>query len=125
MATKAISNEKIIAALLQHGTIKEAAKAAGTSPRTIYDRMTNDDEFRDLYYDARTEMLRGAVYNINKRLAEAINTVAEIMSNSEINPAIRLQAAQIIIKGAAKFDERLTEDEAASISRKQWSAAKL
>ena len=43
--TKAVSNEEIIAALLQHGTVKDAAAAAGTTPRTIYDRM-NDREFR-------------------------------------------------------------------------------
>ena len=44
---KAISNEEIIAALLQHGTIKEAATAIGTTPRTIYDRMKQRDFARE------------------------------------------------------------------------------
>ena len=33
--TKTVSNEEIIAALLQHGTMKDAAAAAGTTPRTL------------------------------------------------------------------------------------------
>lgn len=42
--TKTISDEAIIAALLDHGTIRAAAEAVGLSERTIYDRMS-DGEF--------------------------------------------------------------------------------
>ena len=46
--TKAISNEEIIAALLQSGTVKEAAAMVGATPRTIYGRFS-DREFRAEY----------------------------------------------------------------------------
>jgi hypothetical protein len=108
--TKAISNEEIIAALLQHGTIKEAAAAAGTTPRTIYDRM-NDREFRAEYMEAKNDIIRKAVFTINEKLSEAIDTVADIMTDKDNNPAIRLQAAQTILNNAGKFAERLTHDE--------------
>ena len=36
---KAVSDEQIIAALLQHGTIKAAAAAVNLSERALYDRM--------------------------------------------------------------------------------------
>ena len=108
--TKAISNEEIIAALLQHGTIREAAEAAGTTPRTIYDRM-KDREFRADYMEAKNDIIRKAVFSINERLSEAIDAVSDIMNDADTNPAVRLQAAQTIINNAAKFAERLTKDE--------------
>ena len=108
--TKAVSNEEIIAALLQHGTIKDAAAAAGTTPRTIYDRM-NDREFRAEYMEAKNDIIRKAVFTINEKLSAAIDTIADIMTKADNNPAIRLQAAQTILTNAGKFAERLTHDE--------------
>ena len=108
--TKAISNEEIIAALLQHGTIREAAEAAGTTPRTIYDRM-KDREFRADYMEAKNDIIRKAVFSINERLSEAIDAVSDIMNDADTNPAVRLQAAQTILNNAGKFAERLTHDE--------------
>ncbi len=109
----AISNEEIIAALLQHGTIKAAADAAGIGTRTIYDRM-NDKEFRAEYAQAKADIVRQAVFSINGKLAAAIEAVADIMTDKEVNPATRLQAAQTIINNAGKFAERLTKDETAA-----------
>ena len=108
--TKAVSNEEIIAALLQHGTVREAAKAAGTTARTVYDRMQNQD-FTAEYSAAKNELLRKASISVNEKLAAAIDEVAAIMADSNVNPAIRLQAAQTIINTAGKFSERLDRSE--------------
>lgn len=107
---KAVSDEEIIAALLEHGTVKAAAEAAGTTPRTVYDRMSNR-EFRAAYAEAKNDIIRKAVFTINERLADAISIVSEIMNDVKNNPAIRLQAAQTIINNAGKFADRLTRDE--------------
>ena len=101
-----VSDEKIIAALLQHGTIKEAAKAAGVSVRTIYDRM-QDMKFSSDYMEANNEVLRKAVNNISNHIAAAINTVAEIMNNDEVNPATRLQAAQTVLSYTDKYTNHI------------------
>ena len=103
----AVSNEKIIAALLQYGTMKEAAAAAGTTSRTIYDRM-KDKEFRAEYMEAKNDII---VFSINEKLAAAIDAVADIMNDKENNPAVRLQAAQTILNNAGKFAQRLAQDE--------------
>ncbi len=110
MGKKTVSDEQIIAALIQHGTIKEAAAAVGTAPRTIYARM-QDKSFRADYAEAKNDIVRGAIFSINQKLSEAITAVAEIMTDKDTNPAVRLQAAQTIINNAAKFSERLTKDE--------------
>lgn len=110
MAEKAISDEQIIAALLNHGTIKQAAAAAGISERALYDRM-NGGDFQALYKAAKADLIRGAVFSLNGKLQEAINTVAGIMADDENNPAIRLQAAQTILNTACKFTQRLQDSE--------------
>lgn len=119
MATKTVSNEQIIAAMLQHGTIKEAAAAAGTAPRTIYDRM-QDREFRAEYMEAKNDIIRKAVYSINTKLSAAIDAVCDIMNDKDnTNAAVRLQAAQTIINNASKFADRLTRDEYHSMKEAQ------
>ena len=117
MAT-ATSDEQIIAALLNHGTIKEAAAAAGIAERTIYDRM-NKGEFQALYKTAKTDLVRAALFSLNGKLQAAIDTVNEIMANKENNPAVRLQAAQTILNTAAKFADRLQEGENLAINQEE------
>ena len=116
-----IGNEIIIAALLQHGTIKEAAAAAGTSQRTIYNRLRGDQDFRVDYMEAKAGIVRAASIALNAKLGKAIDTVNEIMLDTEINPAIRLQAAQTIIGNAARFTERLSDEEGKAIEEaEKW-----
>lgn len=106
----AISDEEIIAALLQHGTIKDAAEAVGIAPRTIYDRM-QQKAFVEIYQDAKTDIMRAAVHNLDKQLSAAVDAVAGIMTDQGVNPAVRLQAAQTILNTAGKFSLRLEQDE--------------
>lgn len=105
------TNEEIIAALLSCGTVKGAAEMCGISPRTIFSRMA-ESEFQALFLDARNDVLRKATLEINAKLAEAVNTVASILSDTSVPAAVRLQAAKIIIDGAAKLSDRLTAEEA-------------
>lgn len=106
----AITDEEIIAALMTSSTIAETASKVGLSTRAVYDRMATKD-FKALYHGAKTDIVRGAVFKINSKLTEAIETVSELMTDKEVNPAIRLQAAQTIITNAAKFSERLQGEE--------------
>lgn len=106
----AVTDEEIIAALMTSSTIAETASKVGLSARTVYDRMATKP-FKALYHGAKTDIVRGAVFKINSKLTEAIETVSELMTDKEANPAIRLQAAQTIITNAAKFSERLQGEE--------------
>ncbi len=108
--SKSVSNEQIIAALLTKGTQKAAAEYLGVNPKTINDRY-NDPDFTELYREAKTEILRNAVSMLNTSLFSAISTVCEVMTDTEVNPAIRLQAAQTIINNSAKYTELLDRAE--------------
>ena len=113
---KAVSDEQIIAALLHNGTLKDAAAAVGIPARTLYDRM-NTGEFQALYKAAKADIIRAAVINLNKQVQAAIDTVVEVMQDTENNPAVRLQAAQTILNNAGKFAARLQADETGVIAQ--------
>lgn len=110
MAKQKICDEQIISALLTHGTTKAAAEACKISTRTVYQRM-QDADFRALYSAAKSDVLRQAVNALNNELVEAVNTVIEIMHDTDANPAIRLQAAQTVLNNAVRYSERLNADE--------------
>lgn len=114
---KAVSDEQIIAALLNNGTIKAAAAAVGISDRALYDRM-NEGEFIALYKAAKTDLIRGAVININSQIQSAVQTVVDVMNDPDNNPAIRLQAAQTILNNAGKFSQRLAIEENGVVSQR-------
>ena len=113
MKQPAISDEAIIAALLSHGGIGKAAEAVGIAPRTIYNRMATP-EFRAAYSAARADLVRGAVADLNGHLAEAVNVIAEIMTDPEAAPTTRLQAAKLLLQSAARFTDRLAEADTAT-----------
>lgn len=106
----AISDEQIVAALLANGTQRAAANALGIEEKTIYNRMTQSD-FRAVYKAAKADLMRQAVYDMQKQLRAAVDTVAAIMQDEKNNPAIRLQAAQTILNNAGKFSDRLRDSE--------------
>lgn len=107
---KKLENEVVISALLQHGTIKDTAAALKISPRAIQDRM-KEAEFSAAYMEARNDVLRAGLHNLNSKVGAAIEEIASIMQDKEVNAAIRLQAAQTILTHAGKFADRLAHDE--------------
>lgn len=110
MGKTKVCDEQIISALLTHGTTKAAAEACNISTRTVYERM-QDADFRALYAAAKSDVLRQAVNALNAELVEAVETVVSIMHDADINPAIRLQAAQTVLNNAVRYSERLSTDE--------------
>ena len=104
----AVSDEEIIAALLNSGSIAQAAQLTGIAPRTIYDRMGNR-EFKAAYSAAKADIVRQAVLTLSRNLAAAVDVVMDVMNDDSTNPAIRLQAARMIIDGAAKFTDRMAK----------------
>lgn len=122
--SKSISDETIIAALLNNGTVKDAAAAVGLSERTMYDRMS-DGDFKELYKNVKADIVRQAVFKLNKHISAAVDTVVEIMSDSTVNPAIRLQAAQTILNNSNKFSERLNDEEQSVLEQQKDNAWSL
>ena len=104
----AVSDEEIVAALLNSGSIQQAAEAAGIAPRTIYDRMGTRD-FRAVYSAAKSDVIRQAVFSMCGNIATAVNVIIGIMNNEENPAGTRLSAAKLLLDNAGKFTDRLSE----------------
>ena len=115
---KKADDETIIAALIQYGTIKEAAAETGLAPRTIYDRM-QESSFRALYQEARADVLRGAVSSLSDKVERALQVLADVMENPKESGAARVQAANTLLNHAGKFTDRLLECEKEASKRAQ------
>lgn len=101
----AIGDEELIAALLATGTIEGAAKELSLSVKTV--RMCLDNRvFREAFNKSKADLMRIAAYSLIGKLSAAIDTVSEIMTDKEIDAAVRLQAAQTIINGASRLVEQ-------------------
>lgn len=110
--TETVSNEIIIAALIQHGTIKEAAEAVGLTPRAVYDRMKKR-QFAADRAAANLDIVRLTVIKTSDYLSLALDTAKDIMTDETVNPATRLQAAQTVINTAIKTREIYNAQDAA------------
>ena len=117
----AVSDEEIIAALLQSGSIAQAAELTGIGQRTIYDRMGTRD-FKAAYSAAKSDIVRAAVLTMNRSLSAAVEVVTGIMNDENNNAGTRLQAAKMIIENAAKFSDRIAAEDKATA---EWAEPAL
>lgn len=117
----AVSDEEIIAALLQSGSIAQAAELTGISARSLYDRMGTRD-FKAAYSAAKSDIVRAAVLTMNRSLAAAVEVVTGIMNDDSNNAGTRLQAAKMIIENAAKFSDRMAAEDKATA---EWAEPAL
>jgi len=109
--------EKAIQALLAHPTMEEAAQSAGVGRATIF-RWLQQKEFQTAYTKARRESVKHAIARLQNRTGEAVEVLAEIMNDSQLNPFARVAAAKTIIEHSIKsveveeMAERIAELEA-------------
>lgn len=117
MANKTkVTDELIIAALVSHRTIKDAAQSVGVTERTIYSRM-RDAEFEQLYNCAKTDILRGAVSEVSTQVQDALDVVCNVMHDPKASPQVRLNAAAMILTYSEKAKNRLKAEEIATMPR--------
>ena len=119
-----VADEQIITALLTQPTRQAAAEACGISVRTLYDR-TRQPAFIALYAQSRTDLLRQTLADLRKHQGAAVQTIAEIMSDTEQKASTRLQAAQMILDTCHKYTLQLqaAEDSANTEEQRQQTNA--
>lgn len=100
-----VSDEKILAALMASTTNAEAAKSAGLSLTQFYNRMRSAD-FRAKLAEARARLLDGATAALQARMGEAVDTMAEVMHDSDAPAQTRLNAADALLRNALRLSER-------------------
>ena len=101
---KRLTDESIIAALIAEGSIKGAAASLHCTTRTLYERMKKP-EFKELYTQAKGEILKAATAKLQGNLCGAIDTLSEIMQDPDTAKQTRANCAVSILQYGARFTE--------------------
>ena len=93
--------EEAIAALLSERTIEEAARACGTSAKTLL-RWLKVTEFRSAYLEARGQVLSQSNARLQQATSAAVTTLLKLMVSPDAPAATRVRAAQCVVELAHK-----------------------
>ncbi len=96
--------QKALAALIRAPTVEAAARSSGIGYGTIR-RWLREEEFKAAYKTALDEIVDDAAAQAKHCLAQAFDTLSEIMQNKGISPMARVGAA----RAALEYGLRLTE----------------
>jgi len=93
--------QKAIVALIETGTIKEAAEVAGIGQTTIF-RWMQDPQFRRAYKDARSRLVELAISQVQKVCGEAVLVLHSIMKDKKLPASARVSAARTTLDFAMR-----------------------
>ena len=100
----AISNEKIMAALIACGSVRAAARAVGVSETTVRARL-NDPDFRKEYETAKGAVLEEACDSLSARLTHAVDVLVEVLDNTQTPDTVRVSAADSLLRHGLRYVE--------------------
>ena len=100
----AISNEKIMAALIACGSVRAAARAVGVSETTVRARL-NDPDFRKEYETAKGAVLEEACDSLSARLTHAVDVLVEVLDNTQTPATVRVSAADSLLRHGLRYVE--------------------
>jgi transposase len=96
---KETNKEKVLIALIETSSVREAAKVSGISEATIYNYL-RDSEFKTAYREARRQTVESAISKIQNAASEAVDRLKELQYCE--NPAVAARCAQIIFENSVK-----------------------
>lgn len=104
---KALSrkDDTLIAALLSNATVRAAAQAVGRSETQVYARL-RDPLFKARYDEVRHGLLEQSTAALQGRLSAAVETMTEIMQDTDAPHQTRLNAAEAIVRNSLKLTEQ-------------------
>lgn len=98
------NDEILLSALIACGSIRAAAKIAECSETTIRTRL-NDNDFRQRYEQAKGTILTEACDAISARLTRAIDTLCEVLEDTENAATVRVSAADSLLRHGLRYVE--------------------
>lgn len=115
----AITDEKMITALAECGSVTATAVRLGIAESTIYRRL-QDNDFRAKLEIVKGDILREFKANYLESSEQARTVIESMMKDRKLNPAVRLQAAQTIIKTAVQFTELAERAEDRAVKAREY-----
>ncbi len=96
---KITNQEKVLVALLETPSIRDAAKLSGISEATIYNYL-KDKEFLTEYRNARRQTVESAIAQMQNAASEAVETLRRNLTCE--NSAVETRTAQIIFENSIR-----------------------
>jgi AcrR family transcriptional regulator len=93
--------EAALVALLEKGTVREAAAACNLSEATLY-RYLTEPAFVTRYRDSRLKLVETGIARLQSAVDLAVNTLCDIAEDKEAPATARIAAAKTIIEQAMK-----------------------
>jgi AcrR family transcriptional regulator len=85
---------KVLAALLNTSSVRDAATESGLSEETLY-RYLRDEDFKNEYQQAQRQVVEAAVSALQTASIEAVETLRRNLTCD--NPQAEIRAAQLIL----------------------------
>ena len=106
MVTLTQKQNRALLALLTHPTREEAAKAAGTTSKTLRTYL-EDPAFQAAYKAALAELLEDATTQAKQSLNPALTALREITEDREQQSQARVSAARSLLEYSLKLTEQV------------------
>lgn len=99
-----LTDEAIVCAIIDAGSVTNAAKKLGVSRRTISGRIRSPD-CQKLLSDALRDSVTETASILGTRMTAASAIAFNLMACEEVSPQVRLNAANAILSHGVKFIE--------------------
>lgn len=113
--------QRAISALLSAKTVSGAAKAAGVGERTVFTWL-RDPGFRAALSVAEGELIDQAVRRLMRLQDTAIDTIEQVLGDTEASQAVRLKAAQMVLETVLRLREQRDTEQRLSALEQAASA---
>lgn len=104
-APKKATDEQILSALIEHGTVHKAAKALKITPSAIYHRLDAGD-LEGQWKRKQYRKLDGELRQVLEGVPDAVRTLRELAEESGPRDSVRMAAANQILSLAMKMLEK-------------------
>ena len=102
---KSSKRELLLAALLVNPTVREAAASVGIPETTSYNHL-RDPDFAQEYKQRKRQVVSEASSYLQLKISAATQIIDDLMTDNEVPPQVRLNAAKTIIDTAYKVIEQ-------------------
>ncbi|HYE72909.1 MAG TPA: phBC6A51 family helix-turn-helix protein, partial [Blastocatellia bacterium] len=102
--------QKVIQALINQPTIRDAAKESGISETTVW-RWLNEAEFQAAYRAARNSLLETTLTRLQGACGEAVTVLNEVMQDQTAPTSSRVTAAVKVLELTLKVRQELEIEE--------------
>ena len=103
---KIVTDERLLALLIEHGSVTRVAKIAGVSRNAIYMRLRQNEDFRTKYEEAKNAVLQDACGAISTKLETAASVLYDVATDDRAAATVRVSAADALLRHGLRYIEQ-------------------